>query len=305
MKKGYICLAITVIFFSSYEVVGRTLTGVVNPLQVNFIRFFFGGLILLPLAIKSIKTKRIKLSAKDILFVALIGIINVVISMSFLQIGINTTKKASLAAVIFSSNPLFVVLSAYFILNEKLNIQKISGLMIGIIGLIVVFYKDLSISVSYLHGIILLIFSAITYGIYTTMGKKFAQKTDSIIMNSFSFLFGSIFLIPIILFNHSSLFHISAKAMLPMTYLTLFVTGIAYYTYFLGLTYMNAGAGSMIFFIKPILASIFAWIFLDEKISINLIIGTFIILLGIFLVQNEDKSNLKSIIFKPNFFNEN
>lgn len=280
-------------FFSSYEVVGKTLAGFVNTYQLNFIRFFFGGLILLPLAIKRIQKKKIRLSKRDIAYVAMIGIINVVVSMSCLQLGINITRKASLAAVIFSSNPLFVVLSAYFILNERLNVQKVLGLIIGIGGIVIVFYKDLAIGKDYIKGIILLILSAITYGIYTTMGKKFTQQSDSIIMNSFSFLFGSIFLLPIILVNHFPLFSMPIKALLPMVYLTFFVTGIAYYTYFLGLTYINAGVGSMIFFIKPILASVFASIFLSEKISINLILGTLVILLGIIIVQFSDKGSSK------------
>ncbi|WP_271628731.1 DMT family transporter [Caldicellulosiruptor sp. DIB 104C] len=293
MEKGILYLMITLIFFSSYEVVGKTLAGMVNPYQLNFIRFFFGGLILLPIAIKNLQDKKIKLSKRDIFFLALIGIVNVVISMSCLQLGINITKKASLAAVIFSSNPLFVALSAHFILNERLNIRKIIGMIIGIGGIVIVFYKDLIIGKDFIKGILLLILSAITYGVYTTMGKKFTQRSSSIIMNSFSFLFGSIFLLPIILLKRFSLFSMPLKAIFPMFYLTFFVTGIAYYTYFLGLTYTSAGAGSMIFFLKPILASIFASIFLSEKISINLILGTLVILLGIGIVQFADKKSLK------------
>ncbi|WAM32733.1 DMT family transporter [Caldicellulosiruptor naganoensis] len=118
----------------------------VNPYQLNLIKFFFGGLILLPIAIKNLQDKKIKLSKRDIFFLALIGIVNVVIRMSCLQLGINITRKASLAAVIFSSNPLFVALSAHFILNERLNIRKIIGMIIGIGGIVIVFYKDLSLA---------------------------------------------------------------------------------------------------------------------------------------------------------------
>lgn len=295
MKRGLIFLSITLVFFSSYEVVGKILAGMVNPYQLNFIRFFFGGLILLPLAIKSMKNKKIRLSKKDIVYVAMIGIINVVISMSCLQFGINITRRASLAAVIFSSNPLFVALSAHWILNERLNVQKILGLIVGITGVVIVFHRDLAVGKDYITGIIFLVASAITYGIYTTMGKRFTSHSDSIIMNSFSFLFGSMFLLPIIFFNHFPLFGMPLKAVLPMVYLTFFVTSTAYYTYFLGLTYTNAGVGSMIFFLKPILASIFASIFLSEKISINFILGTLVILTGIMIVQFADKESFKTI----------
>ncbi|AYO29383.1 EamA/RhaT family transporter [Biomaibacter acetigenes] len=290
MNKGFIYLAITVIFFSSYEVVGKTLSGVVNPYQLNFVRFLIGGLMLLPMALDHIKSRGIKLSAKDILYVSLIGLVNVGLSMSFLQIGINATK-ASLAAVIFSSNPLFVMISAYFILNEDLNLRKILGLMVGIAGIIIVFYKDLNLSKSYNYGIAMLIISAISYGIYTSMGKKFSQKTDSIIMNSLSFIIGSLFLLPVLIIKHYPALYIPYKALLPMAYLTFFVTGLAYYTYFVGLSYTNAGAGSTVFFIKPVMASLLAWMFLGEKISIQLVIGTLVILSGIAIVQHADKKS--------------
>lgn len=292
MNKGFIYLTITLIFFSSYEVVGRMLTNLVNPYQLNFIRFLIGGLLLLPLAVYHIKNKKIKLDIKDMLYISLIGLVNVVLSMSFFQIGINATK-ASLAAVIFSSNPLFVIISAHFILKENLNLEKILGLIIGIAGLVIVFYKDLNISKSYTYGIIMLILAAITYGIYTTMGKKFSQKTDSVIMNSLSFIIGSLLLLPILLIKHYPIFYVPYKALLPMAYLTFFVTGIAYYTYFVGLMYMDAGVGSMIFLIKPILASLLAWMLLSEKISMQLAIGTLVILAGIAIVQHTDKKTVQ------------
>ncbi|ABB15988.1 DMT family transporter [Carboxydothermus hydrogenoformans] len=284
MNKSYLYLGITVVLFSTYEVVGRALAGLVNPFQLNFLRFFFGGFVLLPVALSNIKRKNVKLTGSDFLFAFLIGLLNVVLSMSFLQIGINMTK-ASLAAAIFSSNPLFVVLFAYLILDEKLNFQKILGLFIGIVGVVIVFYKDLELGISHVYGILMLILAAVTYGLYTVLGKRFSQKTDSVIMNSFSFILGSVFLLPIILLKHYPLFSLQPKAILPMAYLTFFVTGLAYYTYFLGLTNISAGNGSMVFFIKPVLASFFAWAILGEKITFEFIAGTMVILLGIYIVQ--------------------
>lgn len=288
MNKGYIYLIITVIFFSTYEVVGRTLTGLVNPYQLNFIRFLLGGLILLPAALSSIKKKNIKFTVRDILLLILIGLINVVFSMSFLQLGINMTS-ASLAAVIFSSNPLFVMVAATIFLGEKLNTVKIFGLLLGIIGIVIVFYKQLSLSGNYTTGIIFLVLSSITYGLYTVLGKKYTIKSDSVVMNSFSFIIGSLLLLPILIFNHFPIVNIPLKALPQMLYLTVLVTGIAYYTYFLGLSYVDTGAGSMVFFAKPILASIFAAIFLSEKITIELVIGTIIILMSVLIVQKGEK----------------
>jgi drug/metabolite transporter (DMT)-like permease len=48
----------------------------------------------------------------------------------------------------------------------------------------------------------------------------------------------------------------------------------------MGLTRTGAGSGSMVFFLKPVLASVFAIVFLNEKITLNLVLGTVLTLLG-------------------------
>lgn len=186
----------------------------------------------MPFAIKSLKVKGIALRFKGFAFLFLIGTINVVISMLCLQLGLNLTRKAGLAAVTFSSNPLFVSISAHFLLGERLTIKKVLGTGVGIVGTVIAFYNNLLMNHKYALGVLLLLFSAITYGIYTAMGKKFTQKSDSIVMNAFSFLFGSIVLLTFILFKHFPVFMVPPKAVIPMLYLTICVTGIAYYTYF-------------------------------------------------------------------------
>ncbi|MBZ4681949.1 DMT family transporter [Thermodesulfobacterium sp.] len=292
MNKAFFYLGITILFFSSYEVVSRTLTGLVNPFQVVFLRFLIGGILLLPFALSKFKDLGFNLSLKDFFYLFLLSLINIVFSMCLLQLGINQTK-ASLAAVIFSSNPIFVALSAYFLLKEPLTYKKVLGLVVGFSGLIFTFYKDLNIDYSYSYGILYLLLSALTYGIYTAFAQKINHKIDNLVMNSISFLIGSLLLVPILLTFHQPLFSVPKQAWPSILYIGIFVTGVAYYTYFKGLSLTNASRGSTIFFIKPILASFLAWLFLSEKITLQLILGGFITILGIFLVQKEGKSKLE------------
>ena len=123
-RKGFFYLAITIFFFSTYEVVSRTMVGAIDPIQLNFLRFFFGGLLLLPLALRDLKKRQLRLSLNDMLLLAMIGIFSVGLSMNLLQFGINLTK-ATQAAVIFSSNTLFVTLAASLLLRERLSLAKL------------------------------------------------------------------------------------------------------------------------------------------------------------------------------------
>ena len=54
-KQGYLCIAITTVFFSLMEIVLKFIGGDLNPVQVTFSRFLFGGLVLLPFALKMLR----------------------------------------------------------------------------------------------------------------------------------------------------------------------------------------------------------------------------------------------------------
>ena len=65
MKKGYLYIILAAIIFSTMEISSKMIVNAVNPLQLSFIRFLIGGLILLPLAMKDMKAKNLKLKLDD------------------------------------------------------------------------------------------------------------------------------------------------------------------------------------------------------------------------------------------------
>lgn len=286
-KRGFIFLGITIIFFSSYEVVGRTLVGRIDPVQLNFFRFFFGGLILLPAAVIDLRKYNIGIGGKDLLHLALLGILMVGISMNLVQHGINLTR-ANLAAVLFSSNPLFVALTAVCLLGEKLGWKKIVGLTAGFTGVVITFAGDGSSGTTYYQGITCLLLSSLTFGVYTVAGKKITLKIGSPAMNSLTFILGSLALIPVLLFRHLPLFSLDPEIWPQMAYLTVFVTGLAYYCYFKGLSMTDTSLGSMVFFLKPLMASLLAAVVLGEKLTWGLALGTCMVLGSIYLVQHRN-----------------
>ena len=123
LKKGYLYIAIATILFSSMEIVLKSISSCFNPIQLTFERFFCGSLILLPFAIKSLKEKEASIEMKDIKQFIFLGFMCVVVSMIFYQLAVVYTK-ASVVAVIFSCNPVFVMAFAFLFLKEEHNIEK-------------------------------------------------------------------------------------------------------------------------------------------------------------------------------------
>jgi drug/metabolite transporter (DMT)-like permease len=282
---GIIYLLITIILFSTFEVTSKFLAPYMNPIQITFSRFLIGGMVLLPFALLRLNKKQIKLSLKDFFHCGLLGLINIVISMGLIQLGLVYTN-ASVCAVLFSVNPLFVVLFAKFLLGEKITINKIVGLILGVLGVIILFIDSIYQKTSTLLGLILILSSAMFFALYTVMGKKVINnRIDSLITTTFSFLIGSMLLMPVQILLRISFFPNVSNIVPQLLYMSIVVTGIAYVLYFKGLSRLEAGAGSMLYFAKPAIASILAILLLNEHPGVNLFIGIVIIAMGIFLSQ--------------------
>jgi drug/metabolite transporter (DMT)-like permease len=283
--RGHLYLAVTIVLFSTYEVVGRTLTGLIDPFQVNFLRFFFGGLLLLPLAIRDLRRRRSGLLCfKDFVLLALLGILNVALSMNLIQFGINLTQ-ANLSAVIFSSNPLFVALAASLLLGECLSITKLAGILTGLAGMCLTVSGVVTPGKGFYAGIALLLLSAATYGIYTVAGKSITLRLGSLAMNACSFLFGSLSLVPVLALRHTPLFTFNPSIWPQLLYLTVLVTAVAYYCYFVGLSMLDTSLGAAVFFFKPPLASLLAAAVLGEQLTPGLIFGMILVVASIWLVR--------------------
>ena len=284
-------LGFGILMFSFFEVVSKSTKGVITPSQLTYYRFFIGGIILLPFAIRDIKQKHIQLNAKFFITFTIMGTLLVALSMTLSQTGI-AYSTASLTAILFSSNPLFVSLFSSFILKEELTKGKIVGLLIGILGLCVtcanIFLTPYNVTPTFILGAVLIIISMLIFSFYTVMNKKITPTYSTFVCTSFSSIFGSIVLL--IYYSAISIpkginpFAFDIGAILPQfLFLCIFVTGLAYYFYFDALAHLDTSISSMSFFIKPPLASILAAVILKETISLNLIVGIVLILSAVFI----------------------
>ena len=292
-KYSYLFLLNTVVFFSTYEVVNKAIAGEINLIQVNFLRFLIGGLFLLPFAMISLRGRTAP-NPKTVLAAIPIGVLNVCISMTFLQWSI-ILSGAAIAAVLFSCNPIFVAVFSRLILGEKMSKHKVMGLILGILGVTVTFFEGLTSGNVILTGTLFAVMAALFFGLYTVLGKRLCGDLGSTMMNSISFISGSLILMPILYLTNQPVFNFDPSALIPLIYLSICVTGLAYLTYFAALKDMPANVGSSIFFIKPIAASILAITFLGEKITLFLLVGGALVLAGMYLIVFFRRTDEKQI----------
>ncbi|WML35751.1 DMT family transporter [Clostridium sp. OS1-26] len=164
-----------------------------------------------------------------------------------------------------------------------------------------------------LKGIILAILAAITFSIYSVIGKVRSDKYGSLSLNCFTFLTGDMIMLILMLFSNINSVAAGAKnhgvsifANIPIAYginygnvlmiiyLGVVVTGLGYLLYFLAMEKTSASTASIIFFIKPALAPILSLIILHESISTNTLIEMAFILIGSFITfKGKQQKNIE------------
>ena len=130
MTKAYLLVLISALVFGTMEVSCKIGGADLDPFQLTFLRFFVGGLILLPFAVMRRKQNNIKLTVADVTKLAAVGTLNVVISMSMFQFSIMMCN-VSTVSVLICVNPFFTIVFAHFLTNEKITKEKLSILFIG------------------------------------------------------------------------------------------------------------------------------------------------------------------------------
>lgn len=251
MKKGILYSVITAILFVTLEPVSKLIANDVNPYAITFWRFLIGGIIILPFAVSKVKKSKVKIDLKDFVLISLWGILFICISMISLQIAVKMAESPSIIAITFSSNSIFTIIFAVLILKEKLTKNKIVALVLGIIG--VIFCADFS-SGTNLESVLLALFSAVTFSLYTVQSRKYVKKYGSFVQSCLVFFSGSIvLLIALLILGIDVTFTASPNVILTLCYIGTLVTGIGYICYFVAIEKGGPIMASLAFFIKPIL----------------------------------------------------
>jgi len=292
-KKEVFFIVATALLFSTMEVFLKIAGTELDAFQITFIRFAVGGLFLLPFAVSDMKKRSLKLTFSDWTYLAFLGIICICVSMLLFQIAVDHAN-ANLVSVIICANPLFVMIFAHFIVNDRFNRKKALVLIIGLLGLVIAADPfDLATGNTY-FGIICAVLASVTFAIYTTFGKLRIEKIGGISQTCLSFIIGSVLmLIPMAIMDKPVISGINGSNILLVLYLGVAVTGVGYYMYFQAIDACGPANASIVFFLKPVFAPIIALIVLHEAIHWNMVLGIAFLLVGSVIHM---KSTLKADI---------
>ena len=296
MKKGYLYIAVAVVMFTSLEVVLKFIAGQINSVQLTLCRFSVGFLFLLPVALNTLKKREKHMDRESVAYFALLGLVGIALCMPVLHMAVNYTNS-SVTAVLFSCNPVFVTILAYFLLKEPVKPRHIAALALEILGTVVIISPwNARLNMT---GVFLALLSTLLFSIYGVMGKRKVAEYGGAVVTCFSFLFGSLIVLVFILISHvpavarllqgaglDSFANIpvfagyTAQNLPYVLFVSVGVAGVGFCAYFLAMEYQPASVVSLVYFFKPALSPVLAWLVHGEEISRSMFFGVALIVAG-------------------------
>jgi drug/metabolite transporter (DMT)-like permease len=282
--------------FTSFEVVLKFIAGQINPVQLTLCRFAIGFIFLLPVALHNLKKREKQLDRKTMAYFALLGLIGIALCMPILQMAVSYTNS-SVAAVMFSCNPVFVTFLAFFLLKEPIKPRHIAALALEILGTVVII-SPWNTKLN-MMGVALALLSTLLFSLYGVMGKRKVAEFGGAVVTCFSFFFGSLIVLALILLSHISVvaqmfqsIGLNSFANIPVLagytwenlpyvlFVSVGVAGIGFCAYFLAMEYQPASVVSLVYFFKPALSPLLAWWVHGEEIAPNMLVGVILIVVG-------------------------
>ena len=272
----------------------------IHPLSVASIRLIIGAVVLFFFLL--FRKVKVNLSINDIILLCFIGLIGnfipfVLISWAEIYIKSNT------AGVLLSIGPIFALILSHFMTkDDKFTIIKLISILIGLLGvLFIIGFDTLNIfdtdDTKYLIPKVAIIISALGYVLSSIFAYNI-KKIDSVTITAAVTISAAIISLPflvIVEINYRSNFSISS--LLPLLYLGIFPTAIAFLIRFYLISKTGPIFLSYVAYLIPVFAIIWGFIFLNETINLSTFIGVVLVLLGVFISQKKsmDKVSNNSI----------
>ena len=291
---AYILLVLTTLFWSGNFIVGKAASIYeIPPFSLNFYRWFFAGLILLPFTYKEL-IKKIKYIINNLGFFIVLGITSITIFNSIVYYSLYYTQVIS-GILMISTIPVWIIFISSIIKIEKTNIYQIIGVILSLTGVIFIITKaDLNLikNLDFNKGDLSMVIAMFSWAIYSALLKSKKYEISQVSLLEVVIICGLFFLIPIyfIEMNMGNLIILGKPFYLILAYVVIFPGLASFFFWIKGISIIGANRAGIFLHLMPIMGAIMAMLIFDERFMFYHILGAIFIIAGITL-SNKKKLN--------------
>ncbi len=265
----------------------------IPPFSLNFYRWFFAGLILLPFTYKEIINNK-KYVLENLGFFIILGITSITIFNSIVYYSLYYTQVIS-GILMISTIPVWIIFISSILRIEKTNIFQIIGVILSLTGVIFIITKaDLNLikNLNFNKGDLSMVVAMFSWAIYSALLKSKKYKISQMSLLEVVIICGLVFLIPVyfIEMRMGNPIVLGKPFYLILAYVVIFPGLAAFFFWIKGISIIGANRAGIFLHLMPIMGAIMAMLIFDEKFMFYHIWGAIFIIAGITL-SNKKKLN--------------
>lgn len=256
----------------------------VNPAELVAIRvtlgFLFGVVVIL---IQKVKLPKGKQEWLPLLF---IGIINFAAPFFLISWG-EKSIDSSIASILDATVPLFTIFLAHFLLkDDRMTLLKVTGLLTGFAGVIILLSKDIGASSSTLYGEAAVVLASIFYAGSAVYIRKTTENTPGVLRSTIPMFSASVIMWITAIISESDVQLPDLQlTWIALMFLGLIGSGLAFILAFYLIHEIGPTKATMVTYIFPLGGVILGVLFLKETLTWQILAGGILIIASLFIVN--------------------
>jgi len=290
-----VMIGVMIIWATFYPIIKYIVVDM-DPLVLSFYRYFLGFIPLTPFFISEIQKKAKRPLPGEVLTMSMLGFVGITLFSVGLFYGIKLSTAIN-GALLANTQPIFTAILGPILITEALSKRKAAGVLAGITGMVLVVtngnFKTFATGGTAVTGNLLLVGASLVLSLYSLLIKKYIQKYGSIIPTWISMISGSFFIMILNIFRNQSpvqLLDLPASSIILVLYLGIIGTSLTYLIFNKALTRMPVTSATSYKLLIPVFGLIFAVIFLGEHPGSATLLGIFIVVSSVYIIQKNSRN---------------
>jgi drug/metabolite transporter (DMT)-like permease len=280
-------LAVALIYGANYSIMKTVTPLYVQPTGLVIIRVYSAVILFWLLAPKEQITHK-----KDFVLLALCALFGIAINQIFFIKGLALTIPIN-ASVIMTSTPIMVLIASSIILKERITGLKLLGILMGFSGAFLLLTGGgIAFGGDTFWGDLMILANALSYGIYLVIVKPMMVKYKPLTVVKWVFTFGCIYVLPFGIQEFIAIDwkEIPSQQFWALGYIIVFTTLLTYLLNAWALKHISPSVVGYYVYLQPIIATSIAIVFRGDPLTLQTILFSLLIFIGVFLVSWKNKT---------------
>lgn len=283
---AFLLLALACLMWSGNWVIGRALREAMDPIELNFWRWFLACFVLAPFAWAGLKGKGAVLR-REAWTLTLSALLGVSIFQSLVYLGLRTTEVVN-AILLNSSLPLFILLCSWVIERERATLRQLAGMLLSFAGIVVIVLRGEParlLQFEFHAGDAWILLAMPVWGVYAVLLKRRPKELDGMGFLFVISVIGTLLLLPVYVVDilRSPPVMPSPAQAAGVLYMAVAASAAAFWCWNQGVAIVGANVAGFTLHLLPLFGTVLAIIFLGEQFRLFHAVGFATILAGVVL----------------------